>query len=80
MRKRIMSHPAVRRAAVRFARIVAAAAIAGVIAGVPVLVGVVPAAYLPFVSPVVTAAIAGLDKLRRELAADIPEEDEGEEF
>lgn len=70
---RVAASPAVRMAVRRFVRIVAAAAIAGVIAGIPVLVGLVPAAYLPFVGPVVTAVVAALDKYRRELAAGEPE-------
>jgi len=71
--RKIMRHPAVRMAAARFARIVGAAAIAGVIAGVPVLVGLVPAAYMPIAAPIVTALVAALDKFRRELAAGVPE-------
>lgn len=68
--RKFFARPSVRMAMERFARIVAASAIGGVIAGIPVFVGLIPAEYLPFAAPVVTALVAALDKLRREVGAE----------
>lgn len=63
-----------KRALIRFARVIGAGVIAAVIVAIPGLLLAVPAAYLGIAQAVATAAIAALDKLRRDVAGDTDDE------